>query len=72
MSEFVFFFSKVFDNDLQVQISQTDTCLTPSADSDSPLLIEEYHQLFRIVMLHELEDTRDMVGRQFQLIIRIR
>ena len=43
-------------------MTQNDSCLTPSTDSDSPLFIEEYHQLFRIVMLHELEDTREMVS----------
>jgi len=56
-----FFVLKVFQDDLQTQSSQTDSCLTPATDSDSPLLIEEYHQLFRIIMLHVLEDTREIV-----------
>lgn len=42
-------------------MSQNDSCLTPATDSDSPLLIEEYHQLFRIIILHALEDAREAV-----------
>ncbi len=61
------FFFQVFQDDLQTQSSQTDSCLTPTTDSDSPLLIEEYHQLFRIIMLHELEDAREIVKKSFIL-----
>jgi len=56
-----FSLEKVLNDDFQNQTSPNDCCLTPATDSDSPLLIEEYHQLFRIVMLHELEDAREMV-----------
>ncbi len=56
-----FLLEKAFDDDLQTKFIRNDSCLTPATDSDSPLLIEEYHQLFRIIMLHELEDTREMV-----------
>jgi hypothetical protein len=52
---------KAFEEDLQTQFSRNDSCLIPATGSDSPLLIEEYHQLFRIIMLHELEDTRERV-----------
>jgi hypothetical protein len=52
---------KVFEDNAQAHSNQVDPCLTPATDSDLPLLIEEYHQLFRIVMLHELEDAREMV-----------
>ena len=51
----------VFEKDLQPRPGHIDSCLTPATDSDLPLLIEEYHQLFRIVMLHELEDARETV-----------
>jgi hypothetical protein len=47
----------------QKHSNQIDSCLTPTTDSDLPLLIEEYHQLFRIIMLHELEDAREMVKK---------
>lgn len=60
-----FFIKKAFQYDLQTEISQSDTCLTPATDADSPLLIEEYHQLFRIIMLHELEDAREAVNNFF-------
>jgi len=58
---FYFFVEKVSEDDIQTQVSRNDSCLTPATDCDSPLLIEEYHQLFRIIMLHELENTREMV-----------
>ncbi|CAF0826106.1 unnamed protein product [Adineta ricciae] len=51
--------TNIFDNDSQGNSGQIDSCLTPTTDSDLPLLIEEYHQLFRIIMLHQLEDARD-------------
>ncbi|CAF4550359.1 unnamed protein product, partial [Rotaria sp. Silwood2] len=44
---------------LEGELSRNDSYLTSATDSDLPLLIEEYHQLTRIVMLHELEDARE-------------
>ena len=52
----------VFEDNHQAQQAQNDTCLTPAVDCDLPLLIEEYHQLCRIVFLHRLEDVRDAVS----------
>ncbi|CAF4270530.1 unnamed protein product, partial [Rotaria sordida] len=48
-----------FGDSQEGNLSRTDSCLTPVSDSKLPLLIEEYHQLTLIVMLHELEDARD-------------
>ncbi|CAF4366699.1 unnamed protein product, partial [Rotaria sp. Silwood2] len=52
--------SPIFEDKLNRQLSQSDPCLTTATDSDLPLLIEEYHQLTRIVMQHELEDAREV------------
>ncbi len=38
-----------------------DPSLVPSVSSTVPNPIEEYHQLTRIAMLHELEDERERV-----------
>lgn len=51
----------VFDDNLQAHLNQADAYLTPTNDTDRPLLIEEYHQLCRIVFLHRLEDARELV-----------
>jgi hypothetical protein len=59
------FFSKVFEDNNQTHAPQVESCLIPTAESDLPLLIEEYHQLCRIVMLHQLEDVREMVKIHF-------
>ncbi|UJR27967.1 hypothetical protein I4U23_009225 [Adineta vaga] len=48
--------TSIFEGETQLPI---DSYLTPTKDFDSPLLIEEYHQLFRIIMLHQLEDARE-------------
>ena len=56
------FFLKVFENNLETDLSRSESCLTAITDSDLPLLIEEYHQLTRIVFLHELEDARETVN----------
>ncbi|CAF5190356.1 unnamed protein product, partial [Rotaria magnacalcarata] len=48
-------------DDFAANFSRCDSCLTPATDTDSPLLIEEYHQLTRIIMLHELEDVRQTI-----------
>ncbi len=55
----------VFENDVQPHSIQTDSFLTPAKDSDLPLLVEEYHQLFRIIILHKLEDERERVKYWF-------
>ncbi|CAF0823207.1 unnamed protein product [Rotaria sp. Silwood1] len=49
----------VIEDSLEGELSRDDSCLTPAINSDLPLLVEEYHQLTRIVMLHELEDARE-------------
>ncbi|CAF1373508.1 unnamed protein product [Rotaria sordida] len=46
------------------KLSQNDSCLTPTIDSELTVSIEEYHQLTRIIMLHELEDAREINGNQ--------
>ncbi|CAF4400765.1 unnamed protein product [Rotaria sp. Silwood2] len=50
----------ILKDKLKANLSQGDSCLTTAVDSDLPLLIEEYHQLTRIVMQHELEDAREV------------
>ncbi|CAM4903671.1 unnamed protein product [Rotaria socialis] len=54
-------FRSILPDDFEVNFSRCDSCLTPATDTDSPLLIEEYHQLTRIIMLHELEDVRQTI-----------
>ncbi|CAF1432139.1 unnamed protein product, partial [Rotaria sordida] len=49
----------IFEENQEGDLSRIDSCLTPATDLDLPLLIEEYHQLTRIAMLHQLEDARD-------------
>ncbi|CAF4770371.1 unnamed protein product, partial [Rotaria sp. Silwood1] len=44
---------------LQRNLSQSVSCLTSAADSDFPSLVEEYHQLTRIVMRHECEKAKE-------------
>ncbi|CAF1528076.1 unnamed protein product [Rotaria magnacalcarata] len=53
--------NKALTDDFAANFSRCDSCLTPATDTDSPLLIEEYHQLTRIIMLHELEDVRQTI-----------
>ncbi|CAF3534518.1 unnamed protein product [Adineta steineri] len=53
--------TSIFENDDPAAHSNSgDSILTLATDSDLPLLIEEYHQLFRIIILHQLEDTREL------------
>ena len=59
-----FVFPIVFEDSSQAQLNRSDSCLTPATDSDSPLLIEEYHQLYRIVILHQLEDARESMTKK--------
>ena len=53
----------VFEDNTQPKNDQSDICLSPIRDGDLPLLIEEYHQLCRVVFLHRLEDVREAVNR---------